>query len=173
MLAPGAAADADVVAAVAALVNGVYSAAEGDLWLEGRARTTAADVARFVAAAEMSVARTAGDDLLGCVRIETVDAHTALFGMLAVDPTQRGAGLGRALVDHAEAIARARGCSAMRLELLVPRGRSHPSKDRLARWYGALGYAVDRVAPVEDVHAFLLPHLAEPCDLQLRSKVLG
>jgi hypothetical protein len=59
----------------------------------------------------------------------------------------------------------------MRLKLLVPRGGTHPFKDRLHSWYSRLGY---RAIGAEDV-AKALPDIektAVPCDLVTYEKVL-
>jgi GNAT superfamily N-acetyltransferase len=61
------------------------------------------------------------------------------FGMLAVDPSQRGRGLGRALVHAAEEHARSLGCAAMDLDVV------HLRRE-LTTFYGPLGYtAIDEV----------------------------
>jgi hypothetical protein len=76
-------------------------------------------------------------------------------------------------VRSAEELMRSRGATTMQLELLVPKGRVHPEKDRLRRWYGRLGYRVVRTAPVEQVAAHLAPHLAVPCECPIFRKPLA
>lgn len=61
----------------------------------------------------------------------------------------------------------------MRLELLVPREWTHPSKEFLAARYGRLGYAVTSVGRVDDTHPSLAPLLATPCDMLIYEKNLA
>ncbi|MFD9621857.1 GNAT family N-acetyltransferase [Streptomyces virginiae] len=55
--------------------------------------------------------------------------------IIAVDPTHRGQGIGRALMDGFEAMARARGAAMITL--------SFPENDpNLASWYAKQGYQI-------------------------------
>ena len=74
-------------------------------------------------------------------------ADHLLLDNVAVEPTQRGTGAGRALLDFAEARSRDRGLRAMQLELLVPRGWTHPSKEFLKALYGRRGYLEELKKP--------------------------
>lgn len=150
--------------ALATLVNDVYEESEKGLWLEGATRTTAEEIDTLVRAGQITVARLRGD-LVGSVRVRRLDAATSEFGMLAASPEYRGIGVGRALVDHAERQGRAAGSGVMRLELLVPREWSHPSKEFLAAWYGRRGYRPVRTGGIEDSHPHLAGWLATPCDV--------
>jgi ribosomal protein S18 acetylase RimI-like enzyme len=60
------------------------------------------------------------------------------FGILsiAVDPNRQGSGVGRALMDAAEAEARRRGFGGMHLTV-------HPQNDQAIRFYKSLGWACD------------------------------
>lgn len=171
-LPPEAAADVATMAAVSDLINEVYAAAEAGLWLDGATtRTDPAEVTGLVQAGQFAVARVAGR-LAGCVRVQALDERTGGFGMLAAAPEFRGAGVGRELVRFAERQARGAGRHVMRLELLVPREWSHPSKEFLAGWYGRLGYRLVRVDPVDVTYPGLPPLLATTCDLQTHDKDL-
>lgn len=61
-----------------------------------------------------------------------MDLHTEIGG-LVVDEAHRSLGIGRLLVEHAEAWARAQGCSEIRVRCNVIRERAH-------KFYAALGY---------------------------------
>jgi GNAT superfamily N-acetyltransferase len=163
--------DAGAIATLTTLVNEVYTAAEEGLWADGAARTTTAEVAALVRAGQLAVARLAGR-LVGCIRIQRLDDDTSEFGMLAADLRHRGAGVGRGLVRYAEQRGRDAGSAAMRLELLVPREWTHPSKRFLAGWYGRLGYQVVRVRTVEESYPELAPLLTTPCDFVTHQKDL-
>ncbi len=92
--------DATLVDGLTALVNEVYAVAEEGLWLDGVARTTSAELAGLIRASELAVARRAGA-IVGCVRIQRLDDYRGQFGMLAANLTQRGTGIGRALLRRA------------------------------------------------------------------------
>jgi GNAT superfamily N-acetyltransferase len=156
---------------VAALVNAVYRVAEEGLWRDGWARTSPARMAELIALEQVAVADRDGA-LAGTVHIEDIEADATIFGMLAAAFEHRGAGIGRALVDFAEQHARERGQRTMRLELLVPRGWSHPSKEFLKGWYGRRGYEVSGTGAMDELYPSLAPMLACPCDLLLYEKAL-
>ena len=173
-LAPGAAGDEVLVQELAQLINGAYAAGEDGLWLEGTTRITAAEVARTIAGGGMLVATLDGR-IVGCGHVRPRDPTTAVLGLVSVAPEQWGGGVGRQLVRSAEELARSRGVTAMRLELLVPRGWVHPEKDRLRAWYVRLGYEVVRSAPFEEiVPPAAASRLATPCEfLVFRRSLAG
>jgi ribosomal protein S18 acetylase RimI-like enzyme len=70
----------------------------------------------------------------------------AYFGMLSVLPELQGMGLGRRLVQVAEAMAEASGATAMRLRVVSLR-------EELFRWYKGLGYREVGTTPFD--HAAL------------------
>ena len=172
LLPAGASDDAALMEAITDLVNEVYAVAEEGLWIDGAARTRVAEVADMTRAEEIAVARI-GSRLVGCVRVQRLDEDTGEFGMLAADPAHRGVGVGRELVRFVERKCRADGLPAMRLELLVPRGWSHPTKQFLAAWYTRLGYRVARTGTIDEAYPALAPLLATPCDFVIYKKNLG
>jgi GNAT superfamily N-acetyltransferase len=137
----------------------------------GRERVTAADLAGFMTRRELAAAYE-GERPVGCVRIVQPDAATGEFGVLAVARDATGRGVGQALVDFAEATARARGATVMRLELLVPREGMHPAKERLHAWYSRLGYRAIRRGDFAAAYPEAALWLAVPCDLVAYAKPL-
>lgn len=164
--------DAELVAAVAELVNGVYDEAESGLWLSGARRTSPEEIADLIRRGELVTAR-AGDRVIGAVRVQRLDDDLAEFGMLAADPERRGHGVGRALVAFAEEWARERGFREMQLELLVPTTWSHPSKEFLRDWYTRIGYREVRTGHLAELYPELAPMLATTCDLVVYRKGLA
>lgn len=163
---------ADAVAAeLADLINHAYTLGEQGLWNDGAARTTPDETARLVRAGEIAVARLHGR-IVGAVRVHGLNGDIGEFGMLAADPGLRGAGIGRRLIDFAERVARDRGLDTMRLELLVPKTWTHPSKKFLHEWYTRLGYRVVRSSGIEEQYPHLAPLLATPCDFVIYHKKL-
>jgi GNAT superfamily N-acetyltransferase len=171
LLEPGADEDTELVDQLTALINEVYATAESGLWRDGAMRTTAAELAELIRAEEIAVATRRGR-IVGSVRVRDLGADVSEFGLLVAASDQRGIGIGRALLDFVEARSRERGSRTMQLELLVPRGWSHPSKQFLRAWYGRRGYRLSRTARFDDAYPQLAPLLATPCDLEIYDKPL-
>jgi GNAT superfamily N-acetyltransferase len=170
-LAPAAADDIPLVSTIADLVNEVYAVAERGLWVAGATRTNVQEVAALTRSGQIAVARSGGR-IIGCVRIQRLDEVACEFGMLAVAPTHRGFGVGRELVRFAEQQGRDAGHGTMQLELLVPRTWTHPSKERLAGWYGRIGYRAIRTGTIDEAYPHLAPLLATTCGFVIYHKDL-
>jgi GNAT superfamily N-acetyltransferase len=160
--------------ALRAIVNAAYAEGEAGLWQPGRDRITAEQMAEVIERRELAAAHDDGDERpLGCVRITLPDAATGELALLAAARDATGRGVGRALVDFAEATARQRGATTMRLDLLVPRVGTHPAKERLHAWYSRLGYRPAGRADFAAGYPELAPWLAVPCDVIAYAKPLG
>lgn len=72
------------------------------------------------------------EDLGGCVYVE-LRGDRAYFGLLSVDPSRQGGGMGKRLVSAAEEYARAQGCRHMDLRVVNLR-------EELPPFYRSLGY---------------------------------
>jgi GNAT superfamily N-acetyltransferase len=169
---PQAAGDRAFLATATDLVNRVYADAEKGIWREGAERTSPDELAGIVRAGELAVARLDGH-LVGAVRVRRLESGEGEFGMLVASPDHRGIGLGRRLVDFAEAWARDQGAATMQLELLVPRDWVHPVKDFLREWYTRIGYRAVRGGSLADDYPALEPLLATPCDFVIYHKPLS
>ena len=169
LLEPAVSRDGRLVGHLTGLINDVYEVAESGLWRDGATRTTASELAELIRAEQIAVA-TRHDQIAGAVHIHDVGDDASEFGMLAAAPEQRGAGVGRALVDFAEQRSHERGRRAMQLELLVPREWRHPHKEFLKAWYSRIGYRQVRTGSIEATHPHLAPLLATPCDLDVYEK---
>ena len=139
--------------------------------MPGATRTTTSEMADFIAAGQMAVARLDGQ-IAGAVRIQKFDARTGEFGMLVADPAHRGEGIGRLLVAFAENTSRQRGLTVMQLELLVPREWTHPTKAFLHAWYTRIGYSPVQSSTIDERYPQLAPLLATPCDFVVYHKDL-
>ena len=168
-ISPAAAGD---VAALVELINRAYEVGEAGLWVDDfDGRTDEAEIASAISAGQMLVARVDGR-IAGCLRTRALDTTTSDVGLIGVDPEAWGAGIGRALVGAAENLARARGATTMRLELLFPRTGTHPDKERLRAWYARRGYSVVATIPFEDYVPHAAPLLSAPGDILLFEKPL-
>jgi GNAT superfamily N-acetyltransferase len=170
MLRPVAADDPALVAEIAALVNRAYGVAEHGLWHGGVARTTITETSDAITVGHVVVARDDGR-LVGSVRTRSLDSDTGWFGVLAVEHADGGRGIGGDLVAYAERRAVSGGANTMQLELLVPL-RSHAHTDRLAAWYGRLGYHETERRDLADVEPTAVPFLAIPCEVAVMQKRL-
>jgi GNAT superfamily N-acetyltransferase len=172
LLPVAAAADDELVGEITGLVNRVYATAEQGLWVDGATRTTATEMAEMIAAGQIAVARMDGVKV-GCVRIQELESGEGEFGLLVADPSRRGEGIGRELVIFAEELSRRRGLAVMQLELLVPRGWTHPTKQFLHSWYTRIGYRPVRSGTIDESYPQLAPLLATPCDFVVYHKDLA
>jgi GNAT superfamily N-acetyltransferase len=104
--------DATLIEPITDLINEVYAVAEDGLWAEGATRTTVDEFAELTRAGQIVVAYLRGR-IVGCVRVQRLDASTGEFGMLAADPGHRGVGVGRELVRFAERKCRGDGLATI------------------------------------------------------------
>lgn len=129
------------VAALLALVESAFrgeSAKRGwthEADLLGGQRTDAAALAAMIADPAQTMLLLEHDGVLnGCVSVADKGAGRAYLGMLTVNPDLQGGGLGRKLVDGAEAFARTQlGASAMEMTVIKQR-------PELIAWYLRHGY---------------------------------
>jgi GNAT superfamily N-acetyltransferase len=171
LLAPDEASDALLIDELVRIVNGAYAVGEAGLWLAGTTRVAPGEIAEAVRSGGMLAASREGR-LVGCAYVRPLDAGTADLGLISVAPDQWGGGIGRELVHSAEELMRSHGVETMQLELLVPKGRVHPAKDRLRSWYTRLGYRMIRSVPFEQVPAPPASKLATPCEFLVFRKAL-
>ncbi|RYY65058.1 MAG: N-acetyltransferase [Chitinophagaceae bacterium] len=106
---------------------------EADL-IEGEQRTDAGELQHKIrtAGALLLTARAADGTIHGCVYLEKQGTDLYL-GMLSVDPTLQGAGIGKQLLHAAEGHARIVGCSAIVMTVISVR-------TELLAWYKRHGY---------------------------------
>lgn len=172
LLDAAAAGDDGLVEALRSVVNDAYGRGEAGLWRDGAERISDEGLRALVASGELAAAREDGR-VVGCVRVTSADPRTAELGLLAVAPERGGAGVGRALMDFAHDLARARGHTTMRLLLLVPRDGSHDFKDRLESWYGRQGYRIVGSQGFAEYAPEPARDLLVPCDVVTFERALG
>jgi GNAT superfamily N-acetyltransferase len=115
-------------------------------------------------AACILTARDAAGQLLGSVYLESQPPQLYL-GLLAVNPARQAGGIGRQLLEAAEAYARQRGLRAVQMTVLAER------PDLLA-WYARRGYLpTGETRPLHPEHGAGQPR--QPLTLQVLSKELG
>jgi len=108
----------------------------------------------------LTVEGSADGQLTGAMYVEVRDDR-GYFGLLSVDPDHQGTGLGRLLVEAAEAHCRAAGCRALDIDVVNLR-------TELPRFYAKFGFEATGTSP------FPAPgKLKQPVHLILMSKPLS
>ncbi len=150
-------ATADEAAPLSRLINRAY---EVEAFFKIGDRTDEAEIALLLARDTFLVAEDE-EGVAGTVRVSAhgADGH---FGMLAVEPSRQGRGLGRLLVSAAEAWALDRGCTSMWLETVNLRQELPP-------FYRALGYEVSGTQPWPEDS---LERISQPAHFILMTKAL-
>jgi ribosomal protein S18 acetylase RimI-like enzyme len=149
-------------AALTDLVNRAYAIEV--FFVEGP-RTTADEIATLIGSGGFVVLDYAGG-IAAAVLFQGpgqragVPPSDAYFGMLSVQPELQGMGLGRRLVQHAEAMAEATGAASMRLRVINLR-------EELSRWYRRLGYREVGTTP------YTHPSVKQPCHFIEMAKSLA
>ena len=141
---------------VAALVNAAFQV---EAFFKIGDRTSVEEVVRLIAEGEFLVSRDPNGAIDGCVYLTCGDER-AYFGMLSIDPSRQGMGLGRRLVEAAEARACGRGCRFMDIHIVNLR-------EELPDYYRRLGYHVSGTLPFSDPQ-----HASRPCHFIVMTKAL-
>jgi len=116
------------IAAIISITNAAFAV---ETFLDGT-RTDAAGLAAMMQKGQFLVAEQRSGHIIASVYIELRGVR-GYFGMLAVDPSQQGKGVGRVMVEAAEDHCREQGCSAMDITVLSLRPELPP-------YYRKLGY---------------------------------
>jgi GNAT superfamily N-acetyltransferase len=127
-----------VIADIPALVRLINAAFVVEQFVFEGDRIDAEETRAFMESGRFLVAEDAAG-FAGCVYLEIRDGRGYL-GLLAVDPTRQGTGLGRKLVAAAEDYFRASGCGAVDLRVISQRTPLPP-------FYRRLGYEEVGAAP--------------------------
>lgn len=125
-LRPATAADID---ALVPMINAAYDRTEHHIFPASR-RTERHDVSKLIDS--IVIAEVEGA-IAACIQID-VSCDPAHYGLLAVDTSLHRSGLGSLLVEHAEAVARGAGATAVHIETVKQAG--------LTPFYERRGYRV-------------------------------
>ena len=136
------AADAD---GIARIINAAF---EIERSFRRGPRTSPAEVLAMMTGDTVFLVAHEDDRLVGAVEVRA-RGQEGYFGMLAVDSSVRRGGIGRALVETAEAHCRAAGCSVMTMS-------TGENRTELIPYYEKMGYRVTSIEPSANP-AFKLP----------------
>ena len=101
-----------------------------------------------------------GGAVVACVYVEILPHGRGYFGLLSVDPGQQSRGLGRRLVEAAEAHCRVSGCRVVDIRVVNLRTELPP-------FYRKLGYVATGTEPYSDEDA------TRPCHFIVMSKSIA
>lgn len=128
-------------AAIVALVNGAYRGdARGTGWtheaeLVAGPRIDEAGLRALDRPGSVVLVAEHAGTVVGCVHLERKDGGACFLGMLSVRVAEQDAGIGRALLAHAETYARdVLACERMAMHVI-------PRRRELIDWYVRRGYA--------------------------------
>lgn len=169
-LSPDASLEASLVIRVTDVVNRAYEPAGDGLWSAPLRRTTLEGTREAIAGGTVAIVEIDGE-IVGAVQSQR-DGAAAWFGVLAVDPSHAGRGVGTALVTFAEDEARAGGARTMELEVLsADPPLAH--LERLAAWYTRRGYREVSRTRLASAPTSARPALIVACDAVLMRRFLS
>lgn len=145
-------------ATITALINRAY---EVEAFFKVGTRTNEREIAGLLVRDSFLVAEDESHRVLGAVRV-SANGSEGHLGMLAIEPSLQGNGLGRRMVAAAEAWALERGCTSMWLETVNLR-------EELPPFYRKLGYEITGTQPWPEDS---LERISRPAHFILMSKAL-
>src|SRR5262245_28803845 len=131
------------MADIAALINQAYQVER--FFVEGN-RTSEAEIAALMGKGAFLVAHDSNGRLIGSVYAESRADNRGYIGLLAVDPSAQGGGLGSRLMETAEQHLRERGTRDVDISVVNLRLELPP-------FYERRGYRADRTLPFTDTRA--------------------
>jgi len=132
-------ANADDVPRIVALLNAAFAMEREFI---DKDRTSAPEIERFMTTGTFFVVDGDGNNLASCMYLEQRGERLYL-GMLAVNPSQQGRGLGRQMMAAAERHAASLGCSAIDIRIVNRRTELPP-------FYRGLGFVDNGTEPLEE-----------------------
>ena len=117
-----------------------YEKTEVEIWGENYIRLFIEDYTILLNEGHIYVAYL-NDVIVGSVHVYRKDESSYTFSLLSTDFNYGGQGIGTALVQKAEQIARENGATEMKMEILRVKHCEVPHKIRLHDYYLRLGYS--------------------------------
>jgi len=149
-------ASADDVPQIVALLNAAF-AMERDFI--DKDRTSAPEIERYMTTGTFFVVDGDANTLAACMYLEQ-RAERLYLGMLAINPSQQGRGLGRQMMAAAERQAAALGCTSIDIRIVNRRTELPP-------FYQALGFVDNGTEPLVE------PLLTKPAHFIRMTKRVG
>jgi len=149
-----------------------YELTEEEIWGKNYVRLFYEEFVKLIDTGSIYVAFL-DNQIVGCINVYKKDEQTYGFGLLAVDFNFSGQGIGTALINKAEEIAKNNGAKYMKIEILRVKNKEVPHKVVLANYYNSLSY---KYTHSEDCSC-LIPEwkyklLVEPSNFDFYEKIL-
>ncbi len=122
-----------------ALLIHAYAETEREIWGENYVRVSLEEYKQDIEKEIVFTAKLA-DEVVGTILLAPMGERVFSFGLLAVDFSKKGYGIGRALIKKAEQTAIELGGLVMKIEILKPKNQHVQFKQQLAEWYERQGY---------------------------------
>lgn len=116
-----------------------YAETEKEIWGENYIRISFDEYLSLIQKNEIYLARLEGE-LVGSVHLYSLNKSSFSFGLLNVNFTEKGKGIGLALINYIEKEVKKEGGNEMHIEILRPTGVELEFKVFLRKWYEKLGY---------------------------------
>ena len=123
-------------------------------------RTSADEIRQMMGTGQFLVLEEPRGTIAGCVYV-AFQGERAYFGMLSIEPSQQGRGLGQHLIDVVEARCRERGCRHLDIHIVNLR-------EELPGFYRRLGYVDNGTLPFSDAE-----RASRPCHFIVMTKALA
>jgi len=117
-----------------------YEVTEIEIWGPNYVRLFIEDFTKLIKNGNIFVAYL-DEKIVGSVHIYAKDKNTYSFGLLSVDFSAGGKGIGTALINRVEEEAKKNGATQIKMEILRVKNLDVPHKVRLAQYYTRLGYS--------------------------------
>lgn len=133
------------------IIIAAYANTEKEVWGENYVRISPEDFQKLIDADEIYFAFLEGR-IVGGVRCFQLSETVWSFSLLGADFAEKGKGIGRALIEKCEEIAKAHGGKQIHIEILRANDMEVESKNILSNWYQRLGYDLVKTVDVFEVY---------------------
>lgn len=121
------------------IMRDAYARTESEIWGENYVRIPKQEFEQLIDQ-EIVFGAQADGRMVGTLYLKKINSEKSSFGLLGVDTTTEGQGIGSKLIEAAEDMAREEGAKEMIIDILRPKDFELSIKNRLRAWYEKKGY---------------------------------
>lgn len=140
-----------------------YALTEVEVWGPNYVRISFDEYNELIERGEIFIAYYK-DKVVGGIHFSERKKGLYSFSLLCADFDKNGLGIGRALINEVEAIAKENGATAIQIEILRPKGVEVPFKKRISDWYERLGYHYTHSQNFAEIKPVKAQNLVQPSD---------
>lgn len=148
-----------------------YATTEIEVWGEDYIRMSQSEYEQLIDEGNVLVAYWA-KDICGCVSFSRKSENAFRFSLLGTRQGFTKRGIGKALVEATEQIARDSGAKFMELEILRPVDSEPLPKELLRKWYIRMGYSYTSSQDFAEVYTEKAKNLITPSNFDYYRKAL-